>query len=141
VRAPRITRHSRAPVTSRSRVFSRQSSSLQVPALTDVNFYDLVEDSEKPLVLDIYANNHPASELLGQKLQRWLQPMDWRLNFAKLPVNQPEAKDMIQRLDVNGELPMLLGFYKGQRVTELSGRDTTNDKRIEEMLSTLSNYI
>lgn len=71
----------------------------------------------------------------------------WRLQFVKLErkpekERDDENKDLIHRLQADHvNLPILFSYWKGMPLYALKARDAVDEKKLEEWLKLINNYM
>lgn len=106
------------------------------PFVTEINenqFADLVEKSEKPVLLDFYSTECPPCEALAPKFEQYAELFYEHIHFYK--IFRQENRSLADRLNVKSS-PTLLFFKNGREVSgRLSGG--IRKKQIQDAIQNL----
>ena len=86
--------------------------------ITDSNFADLVQKSEKPVMIDFWAEWCGPCRMLGPILEKLSQDYEGRVRMVK--VNADNAPQLSNRYQIRS-IPMVMLFKDGQTVDQFMG--------------------
>jgi thioredoxin 1 len=109
---------------------------LQVPRmalnLTDSNFQSEVIDSDKPVLVDFWAEWCGPCKMIGPVIDQVATELDGQAKVGK--VNVDEARELAVKYNVRS-IPLLLFFKNGEVKDQIVGASVTKDQLKAKLLA------
>ena len=111
-------------------------SRIHLPAmslkLTDANFQEEVLDSDKPVLVDFWAEWCGPCKMIGPVIDQVATDLDGQANVGK--VNVDEARDLAVKFNVKS-IPLLLFFKNGEVKDQIVGASVTKEQLKAKLLA------
>lgn len=107
-------------------------SQSEVIEITEENFMKEIEESDKPVVIDVYGNSCPPCRLMEPIFEEISRDYKESIRFAK--INFETQSELAKRYDITS-LPTLVFIKKGEKTPAMKTSGFTSKKTFEAKIS------